>query len=49
MTLNDKIVLALAQLLKASDKHITGYKIAKHIGLDTSIVYRQLKQLSQGK
>ena len=49
MKLDSLIVSALSEILKGGDKHITGYKLAKKLGLETSIVYRRLNQFSKGK
>lgn len=48
MTLNDKIVLALSQILSEGKHKVTGYRIAKTLGVDTYPIYRQLKLIKQG-
>lgn len=49
MTLNDKIVLAVAKILDEGIHRVTGYRIGKTLGLDASCVYKQLNIVKKGK
>lgn len=40
LTSKEKVIKALFTLLKKGEKNITGYKLAKAAGVDSSIVYR---------
>lgn len=44
MKIQEKILYALASLIKNGDRHITGYKLAKEIGIERAQVYRCLNQ-----
>lgn len=49
MTLNDRIVLALSQIIEEGKHNITGYRIAKTLGVETTVIYRQLRLIKEGK
>lgn len=47
MKLETKILLSLASLMKNKERHITGYRLAKEIGVERSQVYRCLNNLAE--
>ncbi|WP_366943499.1 HTH domain-containing protein [Sulfuricurvum sp.] len=46
-TLDTRILKTVAMLIIDNVPNITGYKIAKELGLNSSTIYRKLNQLTQ--
>ena len=40
MTLQEKLLIALGELMEVGDRNITRYKISKVAGVDSSAVYK---------
>lgn len=48
LTVDERILLALAELISSGEKNITPYRIAKFIGSETAVIYRRMKQIKDG-
>lgn len=44
-SVDEKILIALSELMRLGDTHITRYKIAKVAGIENSLVYKFFKNI----